>query len=39
MDIFERDRREELDEERRAFLERHSVDAYAAALLEGMGLQ
>jgi len=39
MEIFSRDRRDDLEEERKAFLEAHSVDVYAERLLNGMGFE
>jgi glycosyltransferase involved in cell wall biosynthesis len=37
MEIFNGDTREDFEDERKAFLEAHSVDAYAERLLNGMG--
>ncbi|MFL6760265.1 glycosyltransferase [Sphingomonas sp.] len=37
LEIFDRDRRADYEEERNAFLEAHSVDAYAKRLMNGMG--
>ncbi|MBA3669038.1 MAG: glycosyltransferase [Sphingomonas sp.] len=38
MEIFESDGRDSFEDERRAFLQAHSVDTYAKRLLDGMGL-
>lgn len=38
LEIFELDGRMQFEDERRAFLQTHSVDAYAKRLMDGMGL-
>jgi thioredoxin-like negative regulator of GroEL len=37
LEIFDRDRRADYEEERKTFLEAHSVEAYAKRLMNGMG--